>query len=102
MVEPPHPVIAQEFVRHVGDIVAVVIAETKEQAREAAEALNIDYGVMPAAVSLKEAVKPGAPRSGNRPRATSATTGAWATRPRPTPPSPRPTRSPRSTWSTTA
>jgi len=62
MVEPPHPVIAQEFVRHVGDIVAVVIAETKQQAREAAEALNIDYGVMPAAVSLKEAVKPGAPQ----------------------------------------
>ncbi len=62
MVEPPHPVIAQEFVRHVGDIVAVVIAGTKEQAREAAEALNVDYGVLPAAVSLKEAVKPGAPQ----------------------------------------
>ena len=38
MAEPPHPVLARGKVRHVGDPVAVVIAETKAQAKDAAEA----------------------------------------------------------------
>ena len=47
MAEPPHPVIAVGKVRHVGDPVAVVIAETKQQAKDAAEFLSIDYTPLP-------------------------------------------------------
>src|SRR3974390_2856583 len=43
MVEPPHPVLAVDRVRYVGDQVAVVIAETLAQARDAAELVNVDY-----------------------------------------------------------
>src|SRR5579859_1374016 len=61
MVEPPHPVLAQGKVRHVGDPVAVVIAETRDQAKDAAELIAVDYGVLPAVVEATDAVKPGAP-----------------------------------------
>jgi carbon-monoxide dehydrogenase large subunit len=61
MAEPPHPVIAVGKVRHVGDPVAVVIAETKAQARDAAEAIVVDYGVLPAVATLEAAIAPGAP-----------------------------------------
>jgi carbon-monoxide dehydrogenase large subunit len=60
MAEPPHPVIAVGKVRHVGDPVAVVIAETKQQAKDAAELLSIDYTDLPAAASLASALAPGA------------------------------------------
>ena len=43
MAEPPHPVLATGKVRHVGDPVVVVIAETKQQAKDAAEQIAIDY-----------------------------------------------------------
>lgn len=62
MAEPPHPVLAQGKVRHVGDPVAVVIAETRAQARDAAEAIAVDYEVLPAAVTMADALKPGAPQ----------------------------------------
>src|SRR3984885_7749965 len=61
MAEPPHPVLAIGKVRHVGDPVAVVIAETKQQAKDAAELLSIDYTDLPAAASLAAALAPGAP-----------------------------------------
>jgi carbon-monoxide dehydrogenase large subunit len=61
MAEPPHPVLAQDKVRHVGDPVAVAIAATREQARDAAEAIAVTYDVLPAAVNMLDAVKPGAP-----------------------------------------
>jgi carbon-monoxide dehydrogenase large subunit len=60
MAEPPHPVLAVGKVRHVGDPVAVVIATTKQAAKDAAEALVIDYQDLPAVVSLGDAVKAGA------------------------------------------
>ncbi len=59
--EPPHPVLAQGKVRHVGDPVAFVVAETLEEARAAAEAVQVDYDVLPAAVGVLDAIKPGAP-----------------------------------------
>jgi len=43
MKEPPHPVLAQGKVRYVGDQVALVVAETKEQAKDAAELIVVDY-----------------------------------------------------------
>jgi carbon-monoxide dehydrogenase large subunit len=61
MAEPPHPVIATGKVRHVGDPVAVVIAESKQQAKNAAELLDIDYADLPAVANLTDAVAQGAP-----------------------------------------
>src|SRR5580698_7659796 len=60
MAEPAHPVLAVGKVRHVGDPVAVVIAETKQAARDAAELLEIDYQDLPAVATMQEALKPGA------------------------------------------
>ncbi len=51
----PHPVLAQGKVRYVGDHVAVVIAETLAEAKDAAEAIDVDYGVLPANVDTAKA-----------------------------------------------
>ncbi|HYH40066.1 MAG TPA: xanthine dehydrogenase family protein molybdopterin-binding subunit [Azospirillum sp.] len=56
MKEPPHFPIARDKARYVGDIVAVVIAETREQAKDAAELVEVDYEDLPAVVSLRQAV----------------------------------------------
>jgi len=61
MAEPKHPVLAVGRVRHVGDPVAVVIAETRQQAKNAAELLEIDYEDLPAAATVRDAIAPGAP-----------------------------------------
>jgi carbon-monoxide dehydrogenase large subunit len=55
MKEPPHPCLAQGKVRHVGDQVAVVIAGTLDQARDAAEKIEVDYEVLPAVVDPAKA-----------------------------------------------
>ncbi len=47
---PPRPILARGRVRHVGEPVALVVAETIEQAKDAAEAIEIDYESLPAAV----------------------------------------------------
>ncbi len=60
MAEPKHPVLAEGKVRHVGDPVAVVIAETPAQARDAAEAVAVQYEVLPASVTMAQALSPGA------------------------------------------
>jgi carbon-monoxide dehydrogenase large subunit len=60
MAEPAHPVIAHDKVRHVGDQVAVAIAATREQARDAAEAIVVEYDVLPAVATMEAALKPGA------------------------------------------
>ena len=62
MNEPPHPVLAQGKVRHVGDQVALVIAETLNQAKDAAELIDVDYDVLPSVVNCVDALKPGAPQ----------------------------------------
>jgi carbon-monoxide dehydrogenase large subunit len=58
--EVPHPVLAQEFVRHVGDPVAFIVAETIQAARDAAEAINIDYDPLPSTTDLAAAMDPDA------------------------------------------
>lgn len=58
----PHPALAQGKVRYVGDHVAVVVAETYAQAKDAAEAVAVDYGVLPAVVEGVAAQKKGAPQ----------------------------------------
>src|SRR5689334_14457800 len=62
MNEPPHLVLAQGKARYVGDPVAVVVAETIEQAKDAAEQIVVDYDVLPAVVGAVDALKPGAPQ----------------------------------------
>ena len=62
MVEPAHPVLATGKVRHVGDPVAVVIAETKAQAEEASELVAVSYKELPAVTAIDAALKPGAPQ----------------------------------------
>jgi carbon-monoxide dehydrogenase large subunit len=59
---PPHPVIAVDTVRCVGDQVALVVAETREQARDAAEKISVDYQELPAVVDPAATIKPGAPQ----------------------------------------
>ena len=61
MNEPPHPPLAQGKVRYVGDHVAVVVAETLNQAKDAAELIEVDYETLPAVVKVADARKPGAP-----------------------------------------
>ncbi len=56
MSEPKHPVLAEGKVRHVGDPVAVVIAETRNQARDAAEKINVNYEILDAALNMNEAL----------------------------------------------
>ncbi len=56
------PAMAPETVRFVGQAVAVVIAETKNQAKDAAEAVVVDYEELPAAADIRAAIKPGAPQ----------------------------------------
>src|SRR6201999_1169044 len=56
------PAMAPETVRFVGQAVAVVIAETKNQARDAAEAVVVEYEELPAAHDVKAAIKSGAPQ----------------------------------------
>ncbi len=58
--ETPRPLLARGRVRFVGDGVAFVVAETREQARAAAEAINIDYAELPAVASIAAATAPGA------------------------------------------
>jgi carbon-monoxide dehydrogenase large subunit len=53
-------VLAIGKVRHVGDPVAVVIAETRQAAKDAAEQIVIDYQDLPGAASLRDAIAPGA------------------------------------------
>jgi carbon-monoxide dehydrogenase large subunit len=60
MKEPPHPALAQDKVRYVGDAVGFVVAESLGQARNAADALVVDYNVFPAVVGVADALKPDA------------------------------------------
>lgn len=62
MVEPPHPALAIGKVRHVGDPVVMVVAETRTQAREAAQLVEIDYEPLQGVAHLPQAVASGAPQ----------------------------------------
>ncbi|MEX3015793.1 xanthine dehydrogenase family protein molybdopterin-binding subunit [Gymnodinialimonas hymeniacidonis] len=59
MQEPAHPILAQGKVRYVGDAIAAVVAETPAQARNAAEAIELDIEELPAVVDMKAAVADG-------------------------------------------
>ena len=59
---PAYPILAKGEVRHVGDAVAFVVAETIDQARDAIEAIEVNWTPLPAVVGLANAVKKGAPQ----------------------------------------
>ncbi len=58
---PPQHALAVGTARYVGEAVVAVVAETREQARDAAEALQIDYEPLPMIVDMEDAIAPGAP-----------------------------------------
>ena len=59
---PPRPALARDRVMHVGYPVAVAVADTLDQARDAAERVAVDYRARPAVVSARDAFAPDAPR----------------------------------------
>ncbi|SDZ74788.1 xanthine dehydrogenase family protein molybdopterin-binding subunit [Rubrimonas cliftonensis] len=59
MKEPKHPILAEGKVRHVGDPIAVVVAETLAQARDAAELIDLEIEELPAVIDMREALKGG-------------------------------------------
>ncbi len=60
MQEPAHPILAQGKVRHVGDPIAAVVADSLEQARDAAEAIDLEIEELPAVIDMKAAAQEGA------------------------------------------
>jgi carbon-monoxide dehydrogenase large subunit len=58
---PPRRVLAHELVRYVGEAVAAIVADTVQQAKDAAEAIFVDYEPLPQVVTLADATAPGAP-----------------------------------------
>jgi len=59
---PEYPILAKDVVRHVGDAIAFVVADSLEQAKDAAEALAVDWQELPHVVGAVAALKSGAPK----------------------------------------
>jgi carbon-monoxide dehydrogenase large subunit len=62
MAEPPHALLQADRVRHVGDPVALVIAETREAARDAADLMGVTYEILPAVTDTAATAATGAPQ----------------------------------------
>ncbi len=58
----PYPILPRDEVRHVGDAVAFVVADTIDQARDAIEAIEVNWTPLPAVAGLANAIKKGAPQ----------------------------------------
>ena len=58
---PPHPVLARDCVRHVGEPVAAVVAEDSYTARDALDLIEVDYEPLPAVSDLEKALSPDSP-----------------------------------------
>ena len=82
LIIPPRPALAEGRVRHVGDPVAFVVAETPAQARDAAEAIRSTTRRCPPSTDGAAALRPARRCSGPRRRATSPSASRRATRPR--------------------
>ncbi|MHC4379358.1 MAG: xanthine dehydrogenase family protein molybdopterin-binding subunit, partial [Planctomycetota bacterium] len=61
MKEPPHPLLVADKARYMGDGVVVVIAESREEARDAADEIDVDWEELPAVANAKKATEDGAP-----------------------------------------
>ena len=62
MAEARRPVLVLDRVRHVGDTIAIAVAETREQAQDAIEAIVLDIEELPVAATTEAALAPDAPR----------------------------------------
>lgn len=62
IIKPPRPVLAARKVRHVGDAVAMVVADSAAAAQDAAELVEVEYRDLPAVVNAVAALEPGAPQ----------------------------------------
>jgi aerobic carbon-monoxide dehydrogenase large subunit len=62
MYQPPYPALVTDRVRWVGDCVAFVVAETLDEAKDAAELIEVDYEPLPVIAATAAALEPGAPR----------------------------------------
>jgi carbon-monoxide dehydrogenase large subunit len=62
LIAPFRPVLADERVMHVGDCVALVVAESRTAAQDAAERVEVDYQELDSVVDLEAAARPGAPQ----------------------------------------
>jgi aerobic carbon-monoxide dehydrogenase large subunit len=62
MFAPQRPAMMVDRVRYVGDTVAMVIAETLAEAKDAADLVDVDYEELPSVTSTAEAATPGSPR----------------------------------------
>src|ERR1700722_727497 len=60
-IAPARPALAEGFVRHAGVPVAFIVAETIEAGRDAAEAIVVDYDILPSITDLDAAIEPGTP-----------------------------------------
>jgi carbon-monoxide dehydrogenase large subunit len=89
VLDEPHFPLAMERVRHVGEAVAVVVAETIHAARDAAEKIEVDYEPLPAVTDICDAIAPGAPLLWGGAE-NIAVEGELATAPPPSAPSPLP------------
>ena len=54
---PPYPILSRDTVRHVGDAIAFVVAETVDQARDAIEAIDVQWKPLPAIIGLNNAIE---------------------------------------------
>ena len=59
---PPHPLLAVDRVRYVGDGIAMVVAESRAAARDALDLIDVDYEPLDAVVDPERATQPGAPQ----------------------------------------
>ncbi|HKA76263.1 MAG TPA: xanthine dehydrogenase family protein molybdopterin-binding subunit [Pseudolabrys sp.] len=59
---PVYPILAKDVVRHVGDAVAFVVADSIDAAKDAAEALEIEWNELPHVIGAVAALKPNAPK----------------------------------------
>ena len=58
---PPYPVLAVDEVRHVGDAIALVVADTLDHARDAAEAMEVEFTPLPHVIGAAAAIEQNAP-----------------------------------------
>ena len=90
MFAPQRPALVVDRVRYVGDPVAMVIAETLAQAKDAAELIAVDYEPLPSVTSTAEAASPDAPRIWDENPDNISHTVQHGNKARPKPPSPMP------------
>ncbi len=60
--EPKHPILAEGMVRHIGEAIVAVVAETLEIAQDASEAIELEIEELPAVLDMKDALADGAPK----------------------------------------